>query len=698
MGEEADAEASTGKVALPARPPYMPGPTRSPFQRRPILVTLTVSFLLMLVASGLLAYTFISKRPEASFATATLIVTNNQLRVGDTFTLTGSGFGANDLLTFTRDTKKVPILDGNRKPLQAHTDAPGAFSVSITVGNWGVGDHLIHVIDEAQQFSDSVTITIEQAPAAPPVLRLGISQLDFGTDAPGVVSSKNVTLTNTGGDQINWQASSDSPWLSIAPGSGTFGGSGVVVITVNRGALSPLSYTGHISFIQQGSSTKPLKLTVTMAVKSAPASLTLSPVSLSYSGSTAQNPASQTITVQNSGKQPLNWSAKPLTGNGVSWLTIAPNSGQLAPAASATISVSAQSQQLAAGSYQGTISFSGGTNPQVSVSLNVVAPGNLIASPPSLNFSAYTNQNPTSQSITLQNSGGQLLNWTVSTATTNGGNWLSASPTSGQLVAGAKGTVTILAHSAGLQPNAYQGSITFNYGTLSKQMAISLTVSTPAVAVINTQVHTLSFSTLKGTNPAAQTFTITNTGNALLNWIANEDTIAATYAPVTPSRGSLAPAKSATITVSPSLLQLGGGTLTGTITIADSDTGSTVAGQKVAVNITVLDQAIISVAIQTMSFSNDSTFQNTWQPLVLTDTGSTNLNWTLTIPSSSSSSWLSVDSTSGTVAPGESTAIDVSCDSSQLAPGTYTASLQISDSDPNTAVAPQTVDVVLVVS
>jgi hypothetical protein len=291
-----------------------------------------------------------------------------------------------------------------------------------------------------------------------------------------------------------------------------------------------------------------------------------------------------------------------------------------------------------------------------------------------------------------------LLNWTVSTTTTNGGNWLSASPTSGQLVAGAKGTVTISANVNGLQPNAYQGAVTFSYGMLSKQMAVSLTVSTPPVPVINIQVHTLSFSTLKGTNPAPRTFTITNTGNAMLNWVANEDAIAATYAPVTPSRGSLAPTKSATITVSPSILQLGGGTLTGTITIADSDTGSTVPGQKIAVSITVLDQAVIGVAIQTMNFSNDSTFQNTWQPLVLTNTGSADLNWTLTIPSSSSSSWLSVDSTSGMLVSEDSTVIDVNCDSSQLSPGTYTASLQISDSDPNTPVASQTVDVVLVVS
>lgn len=686
----------------PVFPPYMPRPARSALRRRPIVVVLTISFLLALVATGMLAYIFISKRPAASFATASLTANHTVLRVNDSFTLTGSGFGAIDTIAFTRDMN-VPILNGNQKPLQVRSDAVGAFTVSITVGNWGTGDHIIRATDGAQQFSDSVTITIEQVPSGPPRLQLAAAQLDFGAAAPGVVSSENLTLTNAGGGQLRWQASSDQPWLSVTPGSDTFNGSEVVIVTVNRGALSPLSYTGHLSFVQQDSGTgktskaQPLKLTVTMAVKAAPASLTLSQVSLSFSGDTTQNPASQTITLQNSSKQPISWSAKPQTGNSLPWLTIAPASGQLAPGASVVLTVSVQSQQLPPGSYQGTINFTGGANPRVNVSLSVVAPGNVIVSPPSLNFLAYTGQNPASQSITLQNSGGQLLNWTVSTVTANGGNWLSASPSSGQLASGSKGVVTIVANVTGLSPNAYQGTVSLNAGVLSKQIAVSLTVSNAPVPSINTQVHTLDFSTLKGSNPVPQSFTLTNTGNATLNWAASEDSSAAAYIHESPASGSLAPARSATITVSPAVQQLGGGSLTGTITIADSDAGTSVPSQKVVVNVTVQDQAVISV-VHTLSFGNDSTFQNTQEPLVLTNNGSADLNWTLTIPAASSAPWLSVDSTSGTLSPNASTVINVDCDSSQLSPGTYTASLQISDSDANTPVASQTVDIVLTVN
>ncbi len=652
----------------------------------------------MLVATGLLAYMFINKRPQASFASATLYAVPNRLRVGDLLQLSGQGFGASDLLSFTHDSNE-PILDGGKKQLQARTDALGAFSVRIPVGNWGTGDHSIHAINEVQQFSDSVTITIEASPPPqePPGLQLSPPRLDFGADAPGVISSKNVTLHNTGGGHLNWQASSDQPWLSISPGSGTFNGSTAVVVTINRGMLAPLAYTGHISFTQQGSHTHPLKLAVTMAVKAAPASLAIAPVSLSYSGSTTQSPASQTITLQNGGGQPLNWSATAITGNGIPWLSISPSNGQLAPRTSATITVNVQSQLLAVGSYQGVISFKGGSNPQVSVSLTVAAPGSLVVSPPALNFSAFTGHSPASQSVTLQNSGGQSLDWTAVAATTNGANWLSVSPTGGQLGAGGKATVTIAVNGASLPSNSYQGTVTFNDNGQSRQVAVALAMSTPPTPTINVQVHTLNFSAMLGKNPASQSFTVSNTGNATLNWSASEDQIAATYAPITPASGSLTPGQSATITVSPATTNLGAGSLTGTITITDTNTGDLVAAQKVAVNITVLNQPQISVSTNGLDFSNDSTLQNSSQLLVITNTGSSNLNWAVTIPSQSAS-WLTVDNSSGTLAAGESVVIDVTCDSSQLTPGNYTASLQVSDSDSATTVTPQTVDVALTVS
>ena len=236
---------------------------------------LTISCLIFLVASSLLAYVLINKKPAPN--TQVLSAIPNQLRVNDTFILVGKGFGVNDLITFTHDQNNAAILDGSGKPLQAHANDIGAFSVQIMVPtNWEVGQHTVHAID-------------------------------------------------IGKDQT----------LSV-----------VAIITVEQSSLAP------------------------------PPGLAIAPVSLTYSGTTQQNPGDQVITLQNTSGQTLDWSSSVVTGDGAAWLSINPTSDHLAAHSSETITASVRSQQLAIGSYQGTINFKGGTNPSVTVALSVTAPGN----------------------------------------------------------------------------------------------------------------------------------------------------------------------------------------------------------------------------------------------------------------------------------------------------------------------------------
>ena len=248
----------------------------SPFWRgRYVPAVLTISCLIFLVASSLLAYVLINKKPAPN--TQVLSAIPNQLRVNDTFILVGKGFGVNDLITFTHDQNNAAILDGSGKPLQAHANDIGAFSVQIMVPtNWEVGQHTVHAID-------------------------------------------------IGKDQT----------LSV-----------VAIITVEQSSLAP------------------------------PPGLTIAPVSLTYSGTAQQNPGDQVITLQNTSGQTLDWSSSVVTSDGAAWLSINPTSDHLAAHSSETIMASVRSQQLAIGSYQGTINFKGGTNPSVTVALSVTAPGN----------------------------------------------------------------------------------------------------------------------------------------------------------------------------------------------------------------------------------------------------------------------------------------------------------------------------------
>ncbi len=658
--ERAQAQRVTPLPVPPQIPPSHAGKHSQPGRFIPIVLTIAV--LLLLIAGSISAFLLVNRHTY----NPRIIPNPDQLRVGDTVQLAGSGFGAYDLITFTHDDSESPILDGSGHASQAHTDFAGKFNVNIVIpSDWLPGEHTLHANDAVQGVGATTPITILPPSGAPPQLALAANDIDVGAAGPGVVSNKTITLINAGGGLLSWQASSDEPWLTVSPNSGTFSGRAVVQITVNRGTLVPLSYTGHVMFTRQGGNSKPLILPVHMSVIAAPASLTVSTVALNYSGSTAQNPAAQTITLQNSDKHPVDWSSATVTGNGAAWLSVSPSSGHLAPQSAQTITVNVQSQQLALGSYQGTIFFKGGANPQVTVSLTVVAPGSMIVSPPSLNF-ASTGQNPSAQTVTLQNSGGESLSWSANATTADGANWLTVTPANGYLGLNEQADATIAVNVATLKPNSYQGTLNFYYGSVLKQVAVSLTVSLPLLPGIKLNASALNFSTLKGNNPAPQPFTITNTGNTTLNWMIVEDANGVTYVPVSPKSGSILPNASEVVTVSPNVQQANGGTIAATITVEDSTPNPKVPGQSVAVSVTVNDLPILNLSTNSITFNNNGNVTTDLQLVTITNSGSQPLNWQ--IQPSSNVSWLTISTTSGTVDPASNTVVDIECDSSELSP------------------------------
>jgi hypothetical protein len=334
------------------------------------------------------------------------------------------------------------------------------------------------------------------APLTPPKLQLSAKQIDFGANVPGAISTKTFTLANAGGGQIVWQAGSNSPWLTISPAGGTFSGSAITTLTVNRSNTAPGDHTGYITFMQQGNTYSTLK--VTMSVSPFAANLNLTPASLTVSPS------------------PL---------------------------------------------------------PSMSVK-------------PSL----------------------------------------------------------------------------------------------------------LAFSTIQGSNSSPQTFNITNTGNAPLNWAITEDANAITFISVSSTHGTVTPGSSAPIAVTPNVVQSTAGVINATITILDTDKGTPVQSQQVAVKITVSNQAVISVSSADLTFNST----NTPQLITITNTGSAPLNWTLSQPLPS---WLSVDIPSGTLAPKEIAFVNVASNSAGLHPGPpYTYTLVVSDTDAHTPVTPQKIQVTLMVT
>ncbi len=667
---------------------------RKPARRgRVIPLLLTLSCIFFLLASGILVYALTVSRATSS-SSLSMSASPDTLRVGDTVALSGKGLAPATQIKFTHDDAGAPIYDSMKQQLEAMTNHHGTFAVDMIVPtDWSPGQHAIHVTDEAQQSSASATITVLPPSTAPPQLQLPVTHIDMGSDRAGTTSSKQITLKNVGGGELAWQSSSDATWLTASPISNSyvFSGSSPITITANRSKLTPQTYTGHITFTQKSSNIT-AKLTVTMKVDSAPAALNISTSELTFSTTAMQTVPNQNVTLQNSGGNALNWQAVATTSNSTNWLyLVGASNGSIDAKQSQQLVVGVQAQQLAVGTYQGAITLTGGASATITVSLTVVAPGNILVSPLALSFTSLTGQATTSKTLTVQNSGGEARDWSVGITPVSQGNWLSVTPASGTVAVGEATTVTVNINSAILNAGSYSATLIFTGGSQTTQIPVSLTVTTPPAPVISVQATTLTFQTTQGTDPIGQFLTITNTGNALLNWTASESGAGATFAPLMLYSGSLMPQTHVDIEVNPRVSTYKAETLATTITFADSDVGTTVVSQKVPVIVVIQSQAAISASPSNFSLDTSGPGTNT-QAVTITNTGSAPLNWAsfIHVDEPVGGAWLAMSATRGTLASGASTTVTVTCSSTGLQKGTYYGgSIQIGSSDAGITVTPQ---------
>jgi hypothetical protein len=185
---------------------------------------------------------------------------------------------------------------------------------------------------------------------------------------------------------------------------------------------------------------------------------------------------------------------------------------------------------------------------------------------------------------------------------TNGTGWLAVSPTSGTLAAGAQATLTVTITSSGLASGSYSGNVAISAagtpaGNSPQNTSVSLTV-TPA-PTISLTAGTMTFTGTRwttcnavasGTAVANQTFTVSNTGDAALNYAAAASTTTGgSWLSVSPTSGAVGAAGSATLTVSVNLAPGGAalaqGSYSGSITVTDAN--ATNSPQTKAVTLTV---------------------------------------------------------------------------------------------------------------
>lgn len=581
-----DADEDSRKLAdRPTLPPYYPLTTAStilpkavvpvrPTAPKPglrLVPTLIVgSVILFLLASSLLVFLLIG-RGQAAQSGPQLMATPGELRVGDILQLSGNGFSAQSGIALTRDGQ-VALLDEQGATLEVTTDARGSFKTHVPVTSaWEVGTHSLQATD-SNQHSSSASVTISTPASGPARLQLGSSRLDLGAGNPASVSEKNMTLTNAGGGEVTWSAKSQVDWLSLNPGSGTFAGSAVVALKVNRANLAPQAYLGQVIFTQEKGTTQTLY--VSMTVNTTPASLVLSTASLAFSGTPAQSPAGQTMTIQNSGGQALNWTAGRTTSDSLDWLSVSPASGLLPAHTSAVLTVEVNSLKMAEGTYQGALSFSyaGGSPQEVAVTLTVNPPPLPVISvdPANLNFSTNQGYNPDPQKFTIANTGNALLNWSLQ-GDANAALFLRLDHTKGSLEAGQSTTITV-SPTIGSASGPINGTLTVidsDQNTTVASVPIKVSIAVTSQPVISVFTGNMEFDHTATFTDEGILAIFANTGDLPLNWsIAASPQVS--WLSFDVSSGTLAPGDFGFVTVYCRSAGVKAGTYTVTLTIKDT--------------------------------------------------------------------------------------------------------------------------------
>ena len=256
--------------------------------------------------------------------------------------------------------------------------------VSLAVSSWSDGlitaslpatfNGIAQVIVQASAGSDSMTF-MASPPPAPPQISLSSNQLQFAYTTGGAPpAAQTVTIANTGGGTLSWAASSNSPWLTVGPTSGT--GTGTLTIGINTSGLSAQTYNGAISVTASGASPQTISVKLTVAAPAPSLSLSTNKATFSFTlgGST---PATQTVNVSNAGGGTLSWSAS----SNSPWLTVSPASGSGA----GTLTLGINTAGLSAQTYNGAVSVtaSGAANsPQsiaVTLTVSTAAPSTVVS-------------------------------------------------------------------------------------------------------------------------------------------------------------------------------------------------------------------------------------------------------------------------------------------------------------------------------
>ena len=489
---------------------------------------------------------------------------------------------------------------------------------------------------------DVVYMPTAGIPGVPSSLVLAQNSLNFsaflGQPNP---PSQTINFYNQSTDPLNWTATTNVSWLSVAPGSGSVPGS--FAASVNITGLASGAYQGTITLTAAGAADSPVTIPVTLTVSN----LLLSD---DFSGGTLEG-----------------WLFSPL-GMASHWSIVngaVQNSG------------GGHTQIYTGDSSWTDYSF------QADVKLSTLNdwPGGIRGRVNPATGAAYAAwMYPTEGLIRLY----RTIAWDINAGFTEIGegavsfdntafHQLKLSFQGSQIQVLYDGNLVV----SGTDVNYPSGMIALDVSTeVITYDNIKVTAGAASSNSLIAGASTLNFSgTFQGANPAAQNVQLSASGTGALSWTAVST---APWLSVSPS-GGLTPA---TLQVSVNTSGLAGGSYSGAIRLVSL--GAANSTQLINVNLNVIvPPPVIVVSPTQMSFAAVSGQPNPpAQALSITNGGFGSIAWS----ASSNASWLSVAASGNTPS-----SVNVSVDSAGLNPGTYSGAITISSAGVGNS--PQTIPV-----
>src|SRR5216684_311451 len=311
--------------------------------------------------------------------------------------------------------------------------------------------------------------------------------------------------------------------------------------------------------------------------------------------------------------------------------------------------------------------------------------------PGNLNFALLQAVAATPQLIAIANHSAVAQTFTASATTQAGGNWLSASPTSGVVGPFTNGSVMAIVDSSVLTPGTYTGAITITITPSGQRIDIPVVVT---VGSSQQQIQLSSsgfrFQTVSGgAAPAPQTITVLNSGAGTLNFTVSTSTVSGGqgWLVATPTSGSTNASSATTVTVSINPAGLAPGDYYGQVQFSGTGIANSLQTASVVLNIAPAG-ADLGAFLQTtgLIFVGRVGGANPAAKTVqITNPSSKPLTLTATTFSENGKSFLTVQPASGSVSAATPVQLSVQPNITGLALGVYFSEINLFFAEDKTA-------------